>query len=394
MASNMRTSQAGLDVIKAFEGFRPRYQKLPDGRWIIGYGHVRSERERVDISEPEAEAILRAYDLPPYERLVMDAVLAPLNQNEFDALVSFAFNIGAKAFVSSDVVARINAGNRLEAAQAFDAWRRARIGGREQVIDALVRRRACEKALFLKSPGAYPTATSRLYRPLPDSQYLLPAPTTRDVVVESKGSVVAAPTPPESQSARTATEEAAESVRRRLVRIIGEDEVTETIAPEMTDGASPEEITAAISALAGEVETGGVHKSVWPAQDDLPAPPYAKDETDEESQDQAVDRIDDLEEVTVSPEDIARAVAINRQMEAHARGMNGLAAVPFGLLAVIGGVLAGFGLKLQFFPDLAAVGSGQASLSDYLPLFLIVLGGLMFIVMAYYFVRALVSPSD
>ena len=149
MALNMRTSQAGLDVIKAFEGFRARSEALPNGRWIIGYGHMRRARQGIRVSEMEAEAILREYDLPPVERYVMRCVLAPMSQNEFDALVSLAFNIGPKAFASSDVVAGINGGNRLDAAQAFDHWRRAKIGGRVQIVDALVRRRAAEKALFL-----------------------------------------------------------------------------------------------------------------------------------------------------------------------------------------------------------------------------------------------------
>ena len=163
MALNMRTSQAGLDVIKAFEGFRARSEALPNGRWIIGYGHMRRARAGTRVSETEAEAILREYDLPPVERYVMRCVLAPMSQNEFDALVSLAFNIGPKAFASSDVVASMNGGNRLEAAQAFDHWRRAKIGGRVQIVDALVRRRAAEKALFLNAPGRMPVASSRLY---------------------------------------------------------------------------------------------------------------------------------------------------------------------------------------------------------------------------------------
>ena len=126
MALNMRTSQAGLDVIKAFEGFRARSEALPNGRWIIGYGHMRRARKGIRVSETEAEAILREYDLPPVERYVTRCVLAPMSQNEFDALVSLAFNIGPKAFASSDVVAGINGGNRLEAAEAFDDWRRGR----------------------------------------------------------------------------------------------------------------------------------------------------------------------------------------------------------------------------------------------------------------------------
>ncbi len=392
MASNMRTSRAGLDVIKAFEGFRPRYQELPDGRWIIGYGHVREMRERVQLNPDEAEAILRAYDLPPVERLVMDSVLAPLNQNEFDALVSLAYNIGAKAFVSCDVVAHINAGNRLAAAGAFDAWRRAKIGGRVQIIDALVRRRASEKALFLTAPGQMPVASSRIYFPLHDTVKLPPPPKPREIVVERAPDMALADAPPASEPSRTATEDAAESVKRRLVRIIGEDGSRVSDKPETTDGASPEEITAAISALAGEAETPRLGKSVWPQREDLPPPPHLDDEDDAPALQPAPDasRIDDLEEVEITPEDIQRAVENNRSMEAEENGGVGLNALPFGLLSLIGVGLAGYGLASQF-GAVESNGAEPSELAVYLPPFLILLGGLLFVVMAYYFFRALLE---
>ena len=392
MASNMRTSRAGLDVIKAFEGFRPRYQQLPDGRWIIGYGHVRETREGVRVNPDEAEAILREYDLPPIERLVMDSILAPLNQNEFDALVSLAYNLGAKAFVSCDVVAHINAGNRLAAAGAFDAWRRAKIGGRVQIIDALVRRRASEKALFLTAPGQMPVASSRIYFPLHDTVKLPPPPKPREIVVERAPDMPRVDAPPMPEPSRIATEDAAESVKRRLVRIIGEDgnrvsKKTDT----MTDGASPEEITAAISALAGESEKSGVGKSVWPPREDLPPPPHLDEDDDDTPILQPApdaSRIDDLEEVEISPDDIQRAVANNRSMEAEETGEAGLDALPFGLLSLIGAGLAGYGLASQF-GAVESNGAEPSELAVYLPPFLMLLGGLLFVVMAYYFFRAL-----
>ncbi len=401
MASNMRTSRAGLDVIKAFEGFRPRYQELPDGRWIIGYGHVRANREGVRVSEAEAEAILREYDLPPIERLVMDAVLAPLNQNEFDALVSLAYNIGTKAFVSCDTVALINAGNRLAAAGAFDLWRSAKIGGRVQIIDALVRRRASEKALFLKAPGQMPVASSRLYRPVHDKTALLAPPKPREILVEH--APVAAPqqVEPEHGRGKIATEEAAESIKRRLVRIVGEDgsNVSQKSGQKsgMTDGASPEEITAAVSALAGEAETAPVNKSVWPQREDLPPPPFFE-ETGDAAEPQNVSapnagRIDDLEEVEVSDADIRRAVEVNDQIEAEANGTGGRDVVSFALLALIGVALAGFGV-VQQFGSLSSDLIARSDLAAYLPPFLMLFGGLLFVVMTYYLFRALFNRGQ
>lgn len=404
MALNMRTSQAGLDVIKTFEGFRARSELLPNGRWIIGYGHVRQAKEGVRVSESEAEAILREYDLPPVERFVMRCVLAPTTQNEFDALVSLAFNIGPKAFSSSDVVASLNGGNRLEAAQAFDAWRRAKIGGRVQIVDALVRRRAVEKALFLKSPGQVPTASSRLYRAMHDSDALPLPPPPREILVERSSVALEALEPmdaleeiAEVDSSKTlsATEQAAESVREQMIRILGEDGDKVSAASTATDGATPEEITAAISELAGEAETTAVQKSVWPQHSDLPLEDDADQPTGplEPVEDLLpplpdTDVIDDLEEVTVSQESIERAVVENGK-GAHASSRRGNAsALLFGVLALIGAALGGFGAASQF----GLITSGRTienTMAIYMPPFLMLLGVVLFSVMAYQFVRTL-----
>ena len=397
MASNMRTSRAGLDIIKAFEGFRPRYTELPDGRWIIGYGHVRATKEGAKVSEDEAEAILREYDLPPVEQLVADSVLAPLSQNEFDALVSLAYNIGAKAFACSDVVAHINAGNRLASASAFDHWRRAKIGGRVQIVDVLVRRRAAEKSLFLQTSGQMPAASSRLYRAMHDANGLPTPPKAREILVEHKPEIDTDKV--DGTHAENAAEAAANAVKKRLVRIIGEDGEavsTKPVAVDTTDGASPEEITAAISALAGEPEpTATAKKTVWPQREDLPPPPHLEREIApkaERRKPPKLDPIDDTEDVFIAPDQLARATVENAQVVAEDKpaGGKGLDAAPFGLLALIGAGLGGYGAARQFgmVPEMA---TPPSDLAAYLPPFLMLLGGLLFVVMAYYFFRTLFS---
>ena len=329
MALNMRTSQAGLDLIKAFEGFRARSELLPNGRWMVGYGHVRRAKKGVRVNKTEAEAILREYDLPPVERFVMRCVLAPMTQNEFDALVSLAFNIGPKAFSGSDVVAGMNAGNRLEAAAAFDLWRRAKIGGRVQIVDALVRRRAAEKALFLNAPGRLPIASSRLYRAMHDADALPAPPPQREILVEhhSAPELTALPEVDDSETVRSATEAAAESVRQQMVRILGEEGVTpQTESGPEEGGTTAEEIAAAVSELAGETPLSGVSKSVWPSRTDLPevsdepAPraPFEPDVVGLEPI-EGSDVIDDLEPVEVSEESIERAVELNQTIDAEDR---------------------------------------------------------------------------
>ena len=92
----MRTSQNGLNLIKQFEGLRLKAYKCVAGVWTIGYGHTGSDvHEGLTINEKQAEDLLRN-DLGRLENYVNNKNYVPqtLNQNQFDALVSFAFNLG------------------------------------------------------------------------------------------------------------------------------------------------------------------------------------------------------------------------------------------------------------------------------------------------------------
>jgi lysozyme len=162
--SRLTASRAALDLIASFEGFRARAAKTPDGRWTLGFGHVATAREGLSVSRAEAEDLLR-WDLRPVEDMVRQSALTPLTQNQFDALVSFAFNIGISNFATSDVLRYLNQGQPIAAALAMHAWRRARVNGRVLVIDALVRRRAAEAALFLEPLGPRPAAPSSVLSP-------------------------------------------------------------------------------------------------------------------------------------------------------------------------------------------------------------------------------------
>jgi GH24 family phage-related lysozyme (muramidase) len=164
MTGRVRVSRTGLDLIKSFEGFREHSVRLPDGRWIVGYGHVKTAREGITITEPDAEQLLR-FDLKQIEEAIYSLVHAPLSQNQYDALVSLIFNISPGQFKESEILRRLNGGDYLGAASGFDAWRRARINGRYIVVDALVRRRAMERALFLEPAGARPTAPTPMVTP-------------------------------------------------------------------------------------------------------------------------------------------------------------------------------------------------------------------------------------
>lgn len=163
----MRTSAAGLELIKTFEGMRETAVRLPDGRWTIGYGHVRTAREGLSITEKDAHDLL-VHDLRPVESAVSSLIFAPLMQSQFDALVSLAFNISLGQFRESEIVRNLNAGDYLAAANGFDLWRKARLHGRVMVVDALVRRRAAEKMMFLEHPSGQPSASTPMVTPEQD----------------------------------------------------------------------------------------------------------------------------------------------------------------------------------------------------------------------------------
>src|SRR6185437_7015731 len=148
MKPRHRVSRAAIELITRFEGYRRKAAQLPDGRWMIGYGHTLTAREGAEVSEEDAEALL-LYDLIAVSHAVNEWTYAPLTGNQFDALCSFAFNIGLENFRRSSVLKRLNEGALIQAACAMELWRRAEFSGERIVIDALVRRRASEKALFL-----------------------------------------------------------------------------------------------------------------------------------------------------------------------------------------------------------------------------------------------------
>lgn len=132
------------DIVKEFEGLRLETYKCPAGVWTIGYGHTRGVIPGDVITEAEAEALL-AEDLEDSEDAVRAFVNVELNQNQFDALVSFVYNLGSGNFNSSTLLRKLNNGDYLGAANEFNRWNKA--GG--VVLSGLVRRRNAEANLFI-----------------------------------------------------------------------------------------------------------------------------------------------------------------------------------------------------------------------------------------------------
>ena len=152
MGRQFTVSDMGLKLIKAYEGYRPVDRTLVTGQRVVGYGHRPLGEDAMVLDRAEAETLLKS-DLKPFEDMINENVHAPLSQSQFDALCSFAYNIGPKAFLSSDTLRALNNGRILDAANGFDIWRKSEIDGKIYVVDALMRRRTAEKALFLRPEG-------------------------------------------------------------------------------------------------------------------------------------------------------------------------------------------------------------------------------------------------
>lgn len=144
----MKTSQAGVDLIKQFEGQRLTAYKCPAGIWTIGYGHTSAAGEPtvqpgMTITYQEANAIL-VRDLGKYEDAVDRLVKVPLTQNQFDALVSFTYNVGEGALAKSTLLKKLNAGQYDAVPAELMKWTKG--GGKE--LPGLVRRRRAECAMW------------------------------------------------------------------------------------------------------------------------------------------------------------------------------------------------------------------------------------------------------
>jgi lysozyme len=139
-----RINEAGLELIKSFEGLRLEAYRCPAGVLTIGYGstgpHV---KPGMVITEEKAEGLLLE-DLRRFE-VGVEAMAGPATDNQFAAMVALAFNIGLGAFSTSTVLKRHKLGNRTGAANAFLMWNKA--GG--QILKGLIRRREAERKLYL-----------------------------------------------------------------------------------------------------------------------------------------------------------------------------------------------------------------------------------------------------
>ena len=140
----MRTGNKGIELIKHFEGCELEAYKCPAGVWTIGYGHIKGVHEGMKITEMQAEEMLKS-ELHEYEGYINDYVTVPLNQNQFDAMVSWVYNLGGGNLRSSTLLKVLNAGDYDGVPAQMLRWNKA--GGK--VLEGLTRRRQAEADLFV-----------------------------------------------------------------------------------------------------------------------------------------------------------------------------------------------------------------------------------------------------
>jgi lysozyme len=195
----MSLNQASVDLIKEFEGFVDHWYPDPATNaepWTAMYGHTNAAGEpkytaatkNRRFTKAEGEAVLRS-DLAAVERTVQALVKVPLTANQYGALVSFTFNLGAGNFGKSTLLKKVNAKDWNGAAREFAKWNKAA----GKVMAGLTRRRAAEAALFSSRSGV-----ADLSPVIPPPVAPLPVQETITVNVPTGNNTVTAPTKPQS----------------------------------------------------------------------------------------------------------------------------------------------------------------------------------------------------
>jgi lysozyme len=140
----MHISDEGFDLIKHFEGCELEAYKCAAGVWTIGYGHTKDVQEGDVWDKEKAEFMLWRELEDEYEVYVNDLVTVPINQSQFDALVSWVYNLGPANLKNSTMLKKLNAGEYEEVPSQMKKWNKAN----GKVLEGLIRRRAAESLLF------------------------------------------------------------------------------------------------------------------------------------------------------------------------------------------------------------------------------------------------------
>mgnify|MGYP006164041645 FL=1 len=139
----MKISKNGLNLIKHFEGCELEAYKCPAGVWTIGYGHIKTAVEGMTITQHQADDML-IEEMNEYEGYINNSVRVDLTQNQFDAMVSWVYNLGNGNLNASTLLKVLNSGDYAGVPAQMMRWNKA--GGK--VLEGLTRRRQAEADLF------------------------------------------------------------------------------------------------------------------------------------------------------------------------------------------------------------------------------------------------------
>jgi len=150
----MRISQKGIELLKHWEqgpkgGFAKIQYKCSSGKNTIGYGHVINKNDTIiqPIDKNQAEALLNK-DVKIFENAVNLLVTSPLSQNQFDALVCFAFNVGVGAFQSSTLLKLLNKKDYDNIPKQMLRWNKITVDNEKVILEGLSNRRKAEIFLW------------------------------------------------------------------------------------------------------------------------------------------------------------------------------------------------------------------------------------------------------
>jgi|TARA_R100001443_G_scaffold93729_1_gene100318 lysozyme len=139
----MNISQEGISLIKKFEGCELEAYQCAAGVWTIGYGSTKNVKEGDTLTQKEADNLL-LHEMQEYEGYIKELVKVPLKQNQFDALVSWVFNLGPANLKASTMLKFLNAGDYHLIPSQIKRWNKAS----GKVLEGLIRRREAEALMF------------------------------------------------------------------------------------------------------------------------------------------------------------------------------------------------------------------------------------------------------
>lgn len=181
----MKLSSYGAKFIKDREGLRLKAYRCSANKWTIGWGHTKTVKQGMVITQKQAEALFVS-DVMPIEDAMARLIKVTINQNQYDAIVSFIFNIGITAFAASTLLSLLNARQFTQAAEQFMRWNKIKDGEKVKIDKGLTNRRALEKELFLSPVIILPKETQpmkylTLFQALKQGYALTHAETWRNV---------------------------------------------------------------------------------------------------------------------------------------------------------------------------------------------------------------------